>query len=353
MTLEYNIIYTPGTVKYLSFFVWSLLDQSDATFRLVSNGCLPAERRYLQHLCHQDKRLTYWTMPGKGCMPHGQVLNALHSLCRANFFCFIDSDIFATGAFAERLATHLQSLTAVFTGMPVWVKKTEAVMPQSFHQMVGTFNRADNGICLGSTYAAHYDKQVLIDFTQSSGIGFDAYHWHELPEEVQHTLTSLGLQKTLYDTGKVLNLLLFAQGAQLQNVDAETLCHLGGTSFQVHYDSMPRSLRHRIINRLMQSKVGRPVKLLKRRRAISNLKQHYRHVTDAEFQFNVRQRTQYRDPVRQYLLQLISSLMQGAPAPHLPTICDPEISQNLLAAKDQLIHLYQRYRGNRSHAFTS
>ena len=36
MPLTFNVIYTPGSVRYLSFFVWSLLRWSDASFRLVS-----------------------------------------------------------------------------------------------------------------------------------------------------------------------------------------------------------------------------------------------------------------------------------------------------------------------------
>ena len=344
MSLEFNIIYTPGTVKYLSFFVWSLLKWSDCCFRLVSNGCFPAERRYLQALCRQDERLECWTMPTKSSLPHGQVLNYLQAMSRADYFCFMDSDIFATGDFLADITAHLASHTGVFSGMPIWVKEEEEVMPHAFRQMVGTFNRTDRGVCLGSTYVALYDNHALTDVMQSTGIGFEEYHWHEIPEAIQEALMSLGLHKDSYDTGKVLNLLLLSEGAELLNLDSPALCHIGGTSFQVRYDNQRQSIKGRLLNRLMNSKLGSPLKALRERRTLASYQKRYQDAPEAEFNLNVRQRSQHRNPVRQYLLRLLNALFQDAPAPPPPVTGDEEIDGKLLEAKKQLLLLFEEYR---------
>ena len=344
MRFKFNIIYTPGTVKYLSFFVWSLLKWSDCSFRLVSNGCLPAERRYLQTLCRQDERLAFWSIPTKSSLPHGQVLNYLQAMSRSDYFCFMDSDIFATGDFLAGITPNLASHTGVFSGTPIWVKEEEEVMPHAFRHMVGTFNRTDRGVCLGSTYVALYDNHALTELMQSTGIGFEEYRWHEIPEEVQEPLMSLGLDKDLYDTGKVLNLLLLSQGAELLYLDSPALCHIGGTSFQVGYDNQPQSIKGRIINRLMNSKIGSPLKAVRQRRTMASYQKRYQDAPEAEYHLNVRQRRQHRDPVRQYFLRLLNALFQHAPVPHPPVTGEEEIDRKLLEAKKQLILLFAEYR---------
>jgi hypothetical protein len=344
MTLEFNIIYTPGTVKYLSFFVWSLLKWSDCSFRLVSNGCLSAERRYLQALCRQDERLAFWTMPSKSSLPHGQVLNYLQAMSRADYFCFMDSDIFATGDFLAGLTANLASHTGVFSGMPIWVKEEEEVMPHAFRHMVGTFNRTDRGVCLGCTYVALYDNHVLTEVMQSTGIGFEEYRWHEIPALAQEFLISLDLRKDSYDTGKVLNLLLLSEGAELLYLDSPALCHIGGTSFQVHYDNQPQSIKGRIVNRLMNSKLGSPLKAVRQRRTYASYQKRYQDAPEAEFHLNARQRSQHRNPVRQYLLRLLNALFQDVPVPPPPVTGDEEIDGRLLEAKKKLMLLFEEYR---------
>jgi hypothetical protein len=310
----------------------------------VSNGCLPAERRYLQSLCRQDERLAFWSIPTKSSLPHGQVLNYLQAMSRADYFCFMDSDLFATGDFLADITPKLASHTGIFSGMPIWVKEEEEVLPHAFRHMTGTFNRTDRGVCLGSTYVALYDNHALTDIMQSTGIGFDEYRWHEIPALVQEPLLSLGLHKDSYDTGKVLNLLLLSQGAELLNLDSPALCHIGGTSFQVHYDNQPQSIKGRIVNRLLNSKLGSPLKAVRERRTIASYQKRYQDASEAEFHLNVRQRSQHRNPVRQYLLRLLNALFQDAAVPPPPVTGDEEIDRKLLEAKKQLLLLFEEYR---------
>ncbi len=145
MKLTVNIVYTPGTVSMLSFMVHSLLYWSDCSFRLVSNACLPPERRYLQSLCKVNPRLEFWTLPAKKVWPHSQALIYLHALTSGSMFGFMDSDIFATGEFLPGLTTGFASHAAVFTGAPVWSGAANQVMPQNFQTVSGPYNRTEVG----------------------------------------------------------------------------------------------------------------------------------------------------------------------------------------------------------------
>ncbi len=350
MKVRFNIVYTPGTVKYLSFFVWSLLRCSDASFRLVSNGCLPPERRYLQQLCTRAPCLEFRAIPTKTSLPHGQVLNYLQAMTRADHFCFMDSDIFATGDFLGGITADLERYAGVFSGSPIWVKRCEEVMPHAFRHMAGTFNRTDTGVCLGSTYVAVYDNHLLTTIMQSTGIGFEEYRWAEIPANVQEQLAGLDMAKDTYDTGKVLNLLLLAQDEELIYLDSPALCHVGGTSFQVHYDRQPRSVRSKVLNWLAASGLRSPIKHIRRRRATESYRERYRDAPEAEFQLNVTQRSLHRNPVRQYFLRLLNALFHDAPAPPPPVTGDEEIDQRLLDARDRLILLFEEYRDKIGHS---
>lgn len=342
--LQFNIIYTPGTVKHLSFFVWSLLDWSNCSFRLVSNGCHPAEQRYLQNLCAQDSRLEFWSVPTRNCLPHGQVLNYLQAKNRADHFCFMDSDIFATGDFLRTIPETLLTYAGVFSGLPIWVKKDEVILPHAFRHMVGTFNQSDAGNCLGSTYAALYDNRILTDVMQSTGIGFEEYHWHDIPGDLQQQILKLDLEKETYDTGKVLNLLMLSRNQQLINLDIPSLCHIGGTSFQVHYDSQPQSLKKRILNQVMHTSLVAPLKALQQRRATVIYQKRYKDSPKSEFEFNLQQRSLQRNPVRQYLLLLINALFQDLSIPSPPLMGDKEIDIQIASTKEQIVQLFEKYK---------
>ena len=52
-------------------------------------------------------------------------------------------------------------LSAMFSGMPLWVKKDETSMPLDFKKMMGTFHQMENGLVVGNTYFAIYNSQDL------------------------------------------------------------------------------------------------------------------------------------------------------------------------------------------------
>ncbi|NND03353.1 MAG: hypothetical protein HKN91_11255 [Acidimicrobiia bacterium] len=342
-SLEFNIIYTPGTVRYLSFFVQSLLEWSDASYRLVSNGCGADEMTQLRQLCDQDRRLRFLAIPTRRVMEHGRALNYLQASTDSDHFCFLDSDIFATGEFLGVIESKLCSHRGVFSGSPIWVKSSDEVMPSDFQGVQGHFNRTDTGVCLGVTYLAVYDNQLLTSVMQSTGIGFEEHLFSELPPLVQVRLATHDLNRFRYDTAKVLNILLSTSGEDLTYVDIPELCHIGGTSFAIASGRRPASVKRRI-GQSLDSPWTRPlIEAYTRRRALQAYRKRYQHGPEAEFAMNSRQRLLHRNPVRQHFVHLVDALHNGHRLPTAPEIGDQEIAGNLQLAAEQYLDVYEKY----------
>jgi GT2 family glycosyltransferase len=154
MDLTFNIIYTRGTVRYLRLLVFSLLKWSESSFRLVANACSPEEVRLLQELCYKNSRLEFLALPSERGMQHSEVLSYLQALERLDHFCFMDSDIIATGDFVNEMLPYLDNHAAVFSAPPLWCTEEEQILPDTFPVMGGRFNRTSSGLCIGSTHFA-------------------------------------------------------------------------------------------------------------------------------------------------------------------------------------------------------
>jgi len=108
----------------------------------------------------------------------------LQALPLDDHFCFMDSDIFATGDFISEIMPFQSDHDGVFGGMPIWVKAAEEALPAGFRSMTGMFNRTADGLTLGSTFFALYNNRQLTRIMQSTGIGFEEYGWSEIPTDV-------------------------------------------------------------------------------------------------------------------------------------------------------------------------
>ncbi len=328
----------------LSSFIWSLLKWTSVSFRLVSNGCLPIERYYLNKLCRTEPRLEFWLIPTKTCLSHGLALNYLQAMTQEDYFCFMDSDIFATGDFISDTLPFFSNHAGIFAGMPIWVKSEEEVFPGDFRSMTGMFNRTSSDLVLGSTFFAIYDNRYITDVMQSTGIGFEEFRWNDLSTNIQKRLKSLGLAIDNFDTGKVLNLLLLSDNRKLINLTLPSLSHIGGTSFQVFYNSQSPSLKRNLFNKIpgewSQHALTRYLNL--RSRAVT--KKRYANSPKAEFNLNTNQRMLRRNPVRQHFLRLLSALHQGTPMPAELITGDEETDSKIKQASQQLINLFQEHR---------
>ena len=329
MKLEFNIIFTPGTIKYLQLFVFSQLKWSNCSFRLVSNSCPPTEVHLLQTLCQMESRLEFLSPPSDTVMSHGQALSFLQTIEQSDYFCFMDSDILATGDFVSELAPHLDRYAGVFSATPMWCRPEEQTLPATYPRMSGWFNRTETGMCLGGTYLAIYKNSVLTSVRQSTGIDFEQRKWANVPVQYQDWLAEAGLKKRVYDTGKLLNLLLLAQGERLVCVESAFLQHVGGFSTSVAETSRPQ--RERVLQRFQRLK-HRGKRLITKGRIPADTWATSRRVM------------QLRSKVIRHFTWVLLALFKGRSLPRLPRLGDSEIEKRIELVTKEIVSTYEEFR---------
>lgn len=346
MKFTFNIIYTPGIVKYLRLFILSLLKWSDCSFRLVANGCLSEEIRDLRAFCHKNSRLEFLRLPSKTMMKHGDVLNYLQSIESSKFFCFMDPDILATGEFLCEFISHLGQYVGVFSGFPIWCKGEEQILPEAFPEMFGRHNITHNGLCIGGTFFAIYDNKVLTQLIRSTNIGFNKYRWQDIPIQYQKHLSQLGLEKEMYDTGKVLNLLLLAQQHSLIFKEVPTLKHIGGISgcfalehgFHWYY-LQQWTFKERILAWLFQGKLRRTVMKLA---GITEPKLPRLEITDELLKSHPNKN---RLLSYQYFTQVLQVLCEESrPLPSIPDMGTSEVREKVELFTKDIIILFEEFK---------
>jgi len=115
----FNIIFVPGTVRYLRLAVASLLHFSGYSFRLVANGLGEAERRLLADYCDSSPRLEYFDYPVGRMLDHGTMLNVLFQREASPWFAMADSDIFAVAPFEAGLESALEECDIFSSCLPL------------------------------------------------------------------------------------------------------------------------------------------------------------------------------------------------------------------------------------------
>lgn len=317
--LKFNIIYIAGTVNYLSLFVFSLLKWSNCSFRLISNGCQPEERKLLKCLCMTNSRLEYLEIPSETGIKHGKALAYLQSIEEGDYFCFLDSDIFATHDFLSELFILAEKHFAVFSCSPIWFATEEQSLPDFHPRMPGHFNKADNGVCLGTTYFAIYENKTLTQFLQKTGLHFDKYNWQEIPDQYKAQLEEMGLKKQIYDTAKVLNLIIQTEGQQIIVHDTSALCHIGGISAVYASDN----------------------KLLSKTNILRNWIRKISHsIFSRQFQKDALKR---RAETSRYFTSVLQSLFEGAELPPLMEISNPDIRKRIQSATKDMVGVYEEF----------
>lgn len=335
--LHFNIVYTPGTVRYLRVFVASLLESSAASFRLVANGCSPAEREELRRNCAGHPRLEYVELLSPEVQRHGMVLNYLQSMTKTAYFCVMDSDIFATAPWLDRLSERLQQADAVFSGMPLWVAPGHDRFPHWFRGLSGEYSHDARGDCLGVTYVAVYDNAVLNSLRVREEVGFEAREWSDVPPRLHAALSRQGLSGRHFDTGKLLNVLMRASH-RLEFVEEPGLCHIGGASFEVSHRQRRRRRPQSIVTRLGE-RGCRP--LVTAWRVLQQVHRHRRTLPLGEACVVMRRRIRQRDPVRSHMVDVLHALVEGGALPCAPDLGSAELNVRLESAVHKTVALFE------------
>ena len=253
MDLLFNVIFVPGTVRYLRLAALSLMEMSNYRFRLVANGLNEAEQTQLREFCEAMPRLEYCRSPQQSLIPHGTMLNLLYDRDDDEHFCFMDSDIFACEPFNEELEKHLVDCD-VFSSC-LAAGHDHKVSGQGYG---GNSIQTPTGLPLATTFFAIYRREPLVRIIRETGIGFEIVHPNEglppIPLPIEH-IAPLRSQ-LLLDTGKLMNMCAASAGLRFRFRPLDGLLHVGGISSYAVRDPVLRR-----IARGARRIVGRPFRL--------------------------------------------------------------------------------------------
>ena len=336
--LTFHIIYTPGTVSDLLPFVDTLLAHSRQRFCLVSNGCDAGERDLLARRCEQTARLSWLSLPGRHRLSHAAALNHLFRTTADSLFCFMDSDIFATGDFMLDLQPHLANASALFSAWPITITETEQILPRDCPMIMGYHRISAEGWPLGGSYFCVYRRESVMDAMRDFPAAFERGYWDELPERVKTLIRAGGQQRLFFDTGRVLNQVIQGRVGGITSVTTSHLTHLG--SYSVHtrtrqVEDKARQSRHLPLPRAIRSRLSR---WRARFRSLSR-KRRYRTWVDGQVAADATGKTIYerRIVVEPYFVKLLHSLATGAALPAAPSVEDAGVGRNLQALVNTLV----------------
>lgn len=317
MSLCFHIIYTPGTVKPLRLLLYSLLKWSDCTFHLVANGCSPDETADLAHFCAGNPRLVYQALPTDKVLLHGEALNYLQAQNQHSYFCFMDSDIYAVDHFLPTFLPDLAHYRAISSAMPLRYPQTGWIASAEQEFLAGPISHTQDGLCVGTTFFAIYENAVVSKIREATGISFRKYRWEEIPVAYQDALQAIGAKHQLYDTAKLLNLLLRLQGHALHYQPCAALRHIEAVSrFAVIQQRSP------------WARVRAWAGQWRRRLAGQTVRQSY-------------------DEALPYLSKLLLALVNDKPLPPQPVLYNQTESAWVAEARRELLALHREFGQSR------
>jgi hypothetical protein len=232
----FNIVLTGNSFWHLRFFVCSLIDQSDAQFRLVTNACTPDSRSEISAFAgrHRERVVEVLEVSDSAMIAHGVALDRVRALRDdGDRFCFVDSDIKARRPFLDDFREILSRVDAVTSGKEVWTD--DNVLPDGSVGVGGRHFYDEAGFTFGSPHFAMYQRDALEDTLARWGIGLGSAG-PELSDAARTLMAEAGHRYRIYDTGKIANILFQLDGHTLRHFDHPDLIHIGGLS---HFISPP------------------------------------------------------------------------------------------------------------------
>ena len=345
--LQFNIIYTPHTAEYLLPLLDSLLQWTDCRYRIIANGCDADEQALLQAHCETDERFDYLLAPGEEMTDHGSMLNWLQAETDSDWFCFMDSDIFASGEYLPHIAACMQECDVYSTGHPLWYAPEDIALPPSFRRLHGIHFGTTDGKRLGGTYFAVYNNRVLGAALQKYGVDFRIYRWEKVPEQYREKLQAAGLDKLEYDTGMLLMSLMQIDGVRFMAEDLPQVRHLGGFSSRAEDEPAYyyRGKPDRIAVSLLGGALSTPLLHLAdcyyawRRPSPGVTPAESRTMPFAERRI-LEGRIRKRRNTARYFKALMQSLRQGDPEPPLPKLGHAPAERRIAAVRRNIIEIY-------------
>jgi hypothetical protein len=229
--ITFNVLFTPGSVSRLLPFALSLLQGSGVRVRVVANGCGADEVDLMRTATRVDERVSHHVLPQRNPIEHGQALNHLFEVFDEPYFAIADSDVIAEGDFMDSLQP-ITPPTAVFSAAPIWAADAEAVVPAGSRFLSGRHRVLHDGTPIGGSYLAVYERAALEPLWRQAPRGFDVHFRYMLPRRIRTSLSERGWGFRMFDSCRLVNLLLLVNGYRLENRTVPELHHLGGYSLR-------------------------------------------------------------------------------------------------------------------------
>ena len=158
---------------------------------------------------------------------HGRALDEVYrARPDGDWFCFADTDIKARGLWVDDFVTRLPGCAALTSGALSWT--TDDTAPCGATSLAGPYLFDHDGFVFGSSYLAIYRRSAVDSVRRRWDIGFENYGHEELPRHARERIEEFGRAFAVYDTAKVLNILLQADGAEVRHHENPQIVHIGG-----------------------------------------------------------------------------------------------------------------------------
>lgn len=230
--LVFNIVWTGAVFPYLRLFVASQIAHSAARFRFVLNGCAPDQLGLMEEFAsRQGDRIVEVLDVSAEMIPHGRALDIVRARRQDGpLFCMIDPDIKANAPFVPDLVQEVGGdCAAVTSGKEVWSDGN--LLPPGHPGVAGEHFFGRDGFVYGSPHLAIYRRDLLDEVCDRWGIGLGS-GGDQLRDHARAQLEAMGRTFLLYDTAKLVNIFLQADGHRLVHRDLDQIVHIGGLS---HY----------------------------------------------------------------------------------------------------------------------
>ena len=304
----FNVVWTGTSFEGLQYFVSSQLAQSRARFRFVVNGCPPEQVAALEaYRARHPHRVVEVLDVSTEMIAHGQALDLVREVRDdGEWFCLIDPDIKVNAPFVGDLAAVLDDADVVTSGKEVW--STTNVLPEGYWGVAGEYFYDRDGFVFGSPHLAIYRRSVLDEVCERWDVGMGSAG-PELSDAARAHLAGIGREFKVYDTAKIVNCLLQADGHRLVHREFDQLVHIGGLA---HYLSPAFYLT---------DEQGEEVPEWTR---WDNMGDRHR--------------------VARFTAQVLRGQLAGEPVPAIPPGLDPSMEERLALARDEVVDLIARYR---------
>lgn len=226
MELQFYIIITPGSLKFLKFALWSLQRRHDLSIILVSNGLNLDEINSLK-LFSESIECQYLILKTDSVLSHGMALNQLIENHQGTYFCFCDSDIVSTDAMADDIPLDNKYVAWSSCDAMFWDDSP-------VKGLLGRCNQWPDGSPNLSSFFCIYNTEVIKESMKRYGLGFENIRINEIKSSaVKKVLINKGVvedSKKRLDTGKALTASLDLGLYHYAHVEIPSLLHIGGMS---------------------------------------------------------------------------------------------------------------------------